>query len=732
MVLIDFVVFGVASGAMAGQAVPVGLAPDGLDLGKGAILGAVIVGAAFLAGMAVLRRSATAVCGLVMLAAGAALLALWLGMAPGVAPTFVNLIGAIFAASALIFVSSAIGLAKRSQLIGGVLFAGALCLAGIGVINATLGGEAAGLMRIGIGLAAATAIGLSLLAGARGDGAARLILPGAALAAAAPLLIGASSGTGAMALAPHAVFAIGILIASLVAMNEFSAAPQTSTAFSPDMAAHFSSRDETPSARGRYERENSLRVSENQLAQVLDYAGVAVLDWNRDGAHQSLSFGAVMGADCNGQFTPETLREFVHKESHDRFDQNVIGAAMGDGGFDETLKLHNGKKVRMRGARAVDSAGALERIVVFVEDASSDFVPSVRNDALKAAAASLTAGVAAIAEAPKAVAPTAKKLIEAKPDTAPAPSVARAIENGAIVAAFQPIVSFESGEVSGVEALLRWPGFEKSGGAGLSTEDIVRHAQESGKGAKLAAIMMEATAKYVADKIASGDRKFFGAFNVSLSQIKEPGFVEAVRDTITAYKLPKGALVLELTEGERLTETPKINDTFRKLTAAGASLAYDDFGAGFSSLGNLHKHEFDYLKIDKSFIDDIVANGGKKKIVSALAKLGKDFGMTVIAEGIESAEAAETAKTIGCRMGQGYHLGKPITPMTPESPAAPESVIVDAAADHATTADTGQGAIIVASDQSEVDILVLDKSLEAAKTGNGKVRRRLFSGSRRN
>jgi predicted signal transduction protein with EAL and GGDEF domain len=132
----------------------------------------------------------------------------------------------------------------------------------------------------------------------------------------------------------------------------------------------------------------------------------------------------------------------------------------------------------------------------------------------------------------------------------------------------------------------------------------------------------------------------------------------------------------------------------------------------------LHKYDFDYLKIDKSFIDDIVANGGKKKIVAALARLGKDFGMTVIAEGIESKEAADTAKAIGCRMGQGYHLGAPeVLNDAGAAELQPKSAGPDAGSD-------------VAQHAADAEVIILDKSLEAPPAGRP-VRRRLFSMSRR-
>ena len=703
--MIDGVLFGVEA-ATAPAA--------GLELGKGAIFGALFVGAAFLAGMAVLRRSAAAWSGLFMLCAGGAIQAAWLGVAPAPSANIMLLLQGVFAASALIFISATIGIAGRNQLVGGLLFAGALSMVGIGIINAVLAGEAAGILRLGVAATAATVIGLSLFAGARGDMAARFILPGAVLIAATPLLAGI--GGGITALAPQAIFAVGMLLASLVAVADFksaAAAPQ----FSTGAMAQFGGGDHQADHRASYSQEKALRVSENQLAQVLDYSGIAVWDWSRDGAHQTESFAALMGADNDGSFTPEAFREFIHADDRARFDAKVFGAKEGDGGYDEVVKLHNGKNVRMRGARAVDASGALERIVVFLDDALAATSSPQKDDALKMAAASLTGAAASVAASAAYAGP--ERRADVKAVTAPEAdqSVVDAIDRGELAAAFQPIVSFDTGKVCGAEALLRWPLGEGRDGKTLTTEEIVRQAQRAGKGAKLTSIMMKATADHLAEKVAAGEKDFFGAFNVSLSQVREPGFVDEVKAAIAERKLPKGALVLELTEGEQLGETPKINETFKKLRAAGASLAYDDFGAGFSSLSNLHKYDFDYLKIDKSFIDDIVANGGKKKIVGALARLGRDFGMTVIAEGIESADAAETAKAIGCRMGQGYHLGQPEVRVEAKTEDAPSSSLQS---EPETTADA-----------AEAEVLILDKSLEAANSSPGRIRRRLFSGGRR-
>ena len=120
-----------------------------------------------------------------------------------------------------------------------------------------------------------------------------------------------------------------------------------------------------------------------------------------------------------------------------------------------------------------------------------------------------------------------------------------------------------------------------------------------------------------------------------------------------------------------------------RLKEAGAALAFDDFGAGFSSLSNLHKFSFDYLKVDKSFIKKLGDDADAAKIVGAVARLGADLGMTVIAEGVESTALAEAAHKNGCRLGQGFAFGDA------ERSASKTPASGDASSD-AKTADTSK------------------------------------------
>lgn len=658
-------------------------------LARGVIIGAMLTSAAFLAGAAVLRNSAAALSGFVMVASAGILLVFWLGLAGEPGPALSPLLQGIFAAAALIFLTATVPLAARNRLLGGALFVGALSIVGIAVLNVVLVGEATHLQRMGLygaGLATLVIAGIDAF---RGDGGARLILPGAVLTAAAPLIFGMGAGGGPLAIAPQAIFAAGVLTASLVALLNPSSARAVSGIAADIASPRYDGGDRQ---HGRRTNDHSARqaatVAENQLAQVLDYAGIAVWDWSRTANHQTPSFGEVMGADCDGLFTPDAIRDFIHPEERARFEQRIFGPSEGDGGFDEVIRLVGGKTVRMRGARAVAKDGELERIVVFLE--RSECVAqheAVQPNALKLAAVSLTG--AAVAPPPARCHDIASPhhhhdhgdhVHEPKPEPGKAPAakslapadapVVRAIDEGSVVAAFQPIVSFDTGKVCGAEALLR---VMRDGAVieGESAEDFVRKAAVAGKGRAVAAAMIRQAAAHASERINAGDKTYFATVNIGASQLLSEGLAADIRAAIAEHMLPARALVIELTEAEKLVESPESAKALKALRAAGAALAYDDFGAGYSSLANLHKYEFDYLKIDRSFLDDIQRNGGKKKIASALAKLGRDFGMTVIAEGIESDAAAKIAKAIGCRMGQGFHFGQP-------SVSAMSSVYVDA------------------------------------------------------
>jgi EAL domain-containing protein (putative c-di-GMP-specific phosphodiesterase class I) len=281
------------------------------------------------------------------------------------------------------------------------------------------------------------------------------------------------------------------------------------------------------------------------------------------------------------------------------------------------------------------SGGELERLVVFVESADGKVVRD-------------SSPMRAVEPPPIATAPAV--------DGALASAFPEALANGEIAAAFQPIVSLQTGKVVGYEALARWraEGRERAG-----AEALVAAAEACGLGGALAEFMLEAAAEHLARELKPGARNLFVALNVSYRQICEPEFPAAVKKAMREHALPPKSIVLELTETQAISDPKAAASVFRSLRDAGAALAFDDFGAGFSSLANLQKFSFDYLKIDKSFIETLSKGGDGLKIARAIAGLGRDLGLTVIAEGVETRELADLAKAAGCTLGQGYAFGVP-------------------------------------------------------------------------
>jgi EAL domain-containing protein (putative c-di-GMP-specific phosphodiesterase class I) len=641
-------------------------AADPDSLARGAVIGALVAGAAFLVGGAVMRSSGAAWWGLLMIATAGAMQFFTLGFSGPLGAPSTLMMGGLFAAAALIFCAASLSAPRSSSLLSGAMYAGALALAGVSAMNVALGGEASHVIRFAIIASGVLCAAFAAFGAFRNDGAAQLILPGAILVLASPF-VGAP-------IVSSAVFAVGVLAASLSALIGGGRPARRGLAVNEAIHMHA---PEEPHTELCYRFEPA--VSDNKLAAILDYTGVAVWDWTPRASDQTDSFAARMGAGNNGAFTPEALRDFIAESDREKLERRVFGLGGADGSFDEVLAFADGRRMRLRGARTVDDLGRLERIVMFAEDAPKPAAgaPSRvfagaegRDPALATAAATLTGAAAKTAKA-----------------AAHSPIV-KALEAGELEAAFQPIVGLDDRATKGCETLLRWPAAESRGEA-MGAEAIVAAADEAGKGGAVARLMLDAAAARISEELRKGEKTFFAAFNVSASQLMERGFVEAVREAIQRKKLPAKALVLEITEAERLRHDARTGEVLRALTDAGAALAYDDFGAGFSSLENLHRYSFDYLKIDKSFVEGIAKDPAKRKIVSALAGLGKDLGVAVIAEGVETEDAARLLGEIGCSYGQGFHLGRP---KIEKKPIARIEKKADAAAEAKLTSASGADA----------------------------------------
>jgi c-di-GMP-specific phosphodiesterase len=228
-----------------------------------------------------------------------------------------------------------------------------------------------------------------------------------------------------------------------------------------------------------------------------------------------------------------------------------------------------------------------------------------------------------------------------------------AFVRGEIEPFYQPIVNLNTGAVAGFEALARWR-HPKRGM--VPPDEFLGLTDEMGLMNDLGLLMMRASARQLAEWLARHPSagKLFCSVNLSVGEIERPNLVEDVARIIEESGLPRGALKLEVTEGDIMRDTTRAAETLKQLRDAGASLALDDFGTGFSSLSYLARLPFDTLKIDRYFVLTMDKDEGSAKIVKSVVNLGRDLSLEVVAEGVENAGLAKLLLDAQCHYGQGF------------------------------------------------------------------------------
>ena len=158
-----------------------------------------------------------------------------------------------------------------------------------------------------------------------------------------------------------------------------------------------------------------------------------------------------------------------------------------------------------------------------------------------------------------------------------------------------------------------------------------------------------------------GHRGLRVSVNVSSQQFLEPGFADVVRTALEETGLPPVSLELEITESSLLRDVEVTVNTLSSLKELGVRLAIDDFGTGYSSLSYLKQFPIDRLKIDRSFVRDIVSDPNDAAITSAVIGIARSMGVRVIAEGVETPDQLEVLASKGCDEVQGFHLSRPMS-----------------------------------------------------------------------
>jgi EAL domain-containing protein (putative c-di-GMP-specific phosphodiesterase class I) len=235
----------------------------------------------------------------------------------------------------------------------------------------------------------------------------------------------------------------------------------------------------------------------------------------------------------------------------------------------------------------------------------------------------------------------------------------RAIAEGQLVLYYQPIVELDTARMAGVEALVRWIHPER----GLVPPmEFIPLAEETGLIIPLGRwVIQEACAQARRWRLDGGGTLDIG-INLSVQQFSDPGLLDDVARAVRDPGCDPGSIVFEITESLLIEDRELIAGKLEELKALGVRLAVDDFGTGYSSLGYLRQFPIDFLKVDKSFVDDVGGAGTTEDdaLVRTILKLGESLKLQAVAEGIERPEQWHALRALGCRFGQGFYFARPM------------------------------------------------------------------------
>ncbi|MEU4238735.1 EAL domain-containing protein [Actinoplanes sp. NPDC026619] len=224
---------------------------------------------------------------------------------------------------------------------------------------------------------------------------------------------------------------------------------------------------------------------------------------------------------------------------------------------------------------------------------------------------------------------------------------------------YQPIVRLDSQEITGVEALIRWQHPERGV---IPPVEFIPLAEETGMIVPIGEwVLREATQRVAEWNTRRPGHELTVSVNLSAVQLEQSVLPEIVQSALDASGLPADRLTLELTESLLVDHRPATLHRLKAIKALGVRLAIDDFGTGYSSLAYLRQFPVDIIKIDKSFVDDVVDEPTAAALTHGIIQLGRALQLSTIAEGIEHAGQLDSLADGNCELGQGYYFAEPLT-----------------------------------------------------------------------
>jgi diguanylate cyclase (GGDEF)-like protein/PAS domain S-box-containing protein len=247
-----------------------------------------------------------------------------------------------------------------------------------------------------------------------------------------------------------------------------------------------------------------------------------------------------------------------------------------------------------------------------------------------------------------------------------------ALNRGEFHILYQPVINVTNRAIIGAEALIRWrnPTLGE-----VSPVEFIPIAERTG--------VIVPIGRFVTDEALSQvshwrnqQPDFKVAINFSPRQFRDPNLVSSIQNSLQQKGVDTNALEMEITEGVLMSGQVHIDDTLEALSKMDIEIAMDDFGTGYSSLSYLRKYPFDILKIDRTFVSDIITDPADRELISATIAMAHGLGLKVIAEGVETEDQFAFLQNLNCDRAQGYLFSRPVSPdeitrlLTPQTPNA--------------------------------------------------------------
>ena len=232
-----------------------------------------------------------------------------------------------------------------------------------------------------------------------------------------------------------------------------------------------------------------------------------------------------------------------------------------------------------------------------------------------------------------------------------------ATQRGEIHMNYQPQVDSE-GHLHGVESLVRW----KNPELGMVPPDqFIGVAERTGQMSALGRFILEQSLCDFASLLTRSSHRFSLSINISVRQFAEASFSEDLLANLARFGLETDTVCLEITESTLVEALDRVQQILWFLHRQGLATSLDDFGTGYSSLAILKDLPFNEIKIDKSFVDNITEDESGQHLVRNIISIGHNYGMAVLAEGVETREQFDLLKSYGCDLFQGYYFSRPLT-----------------------------------------------------------------------